>query len=156
MTDKHIRVNADEIKEKGEVFVDHYDKSDPPQNPIKLTIGDERLPHGLWRAMEHMRKGERARIMMKPKYGYAYEKSKDIMFFPRGWTEGDKKEALLTRRVFFEIYMHDWVTRHDLNADGIFIKAIHEKGDGFLKPSQFDFVKFKLRMYQGATEFFDG
>ena len=99
--------------------------SEKPQEPIKLTIGDERLPHGLWRSLEHMRKGERARIMIKPKFGYAYEKCKDIMFFPRGWTEESKKEQLCSRRVFFEVKMIDWVVRHDLNADGLFIKSIH-------------------------------
>lgn len=41
-----------------------------------------------------MRKGERALIMIKPKYGYNYEKTKDIIRFPKGWEEGEKRESL--------------------------------------------------------------
>ena len=40
--------------------------------PFKMELGDERVPHGLWKAIEHMRKGEKARIMVKSAYGYAY------------------------------------------------------------------------------------
>ena len=38
-----------------------------------------------------MRKGETARIMIKPKYGYGYEKTKETIFFPRGWDTEEKK-----------------------------------------------------------------
>lgn len=64
---KHIRRSAAEVKGKGEVFVDHSEQVGPP---IRLTLGDDRLPLGLWKSIEHMRKGEKARIMVKPKYGY--------------------------------------------------------------------------------------
>jgi len=33
-----------------------------------MVLGDLAIPYGLWRAIEHMRKGERAKIMVKPKY----------------------------------------------------------------------------------------
>lgn len=62
--DVRERVPADEIEGIGQVFVDHKDE------PIQLTLGDDRLPIGLWRSIEHMRKGEKSRIMIKPKYGY--------------------------------------------------------------------------------------
>lgn len=71
-----------------------------------------------------MRKGERALIMIKPKFGYNQESTKDTVRFPRGWEEGEKKEALQTRRVFFEVRLCDWVVRHDINGDGLFIKTI--------------------------------
>ena len=41
-----------------------------------------------------MRKGERALIMIKPKWGYNQESTKDVVRIPRGWEEGEKKEAL--------------------------------------------------------------
>lgn len=66
VTDKHLRFAADDIGCQGETFVNHT------ETPIQLTLGDDRLPYGLWKAIEHMRKGERARIMIKPAYGYAY------------------------------------------------------------------------------------
>ena len=72
----HIRYKADDIKERGEIFMDHYDL-DIANNPdvdrskkLSLTLGDERIPHGLWKSIEHMRKGERARIMIKPRWAY--------------------------------------------------------------------------------------
>jgi hypothetical protein len=52
--DSHIRLPADIIKGRGEVFVDHS------TSPIQLTLGDDRLPFGLWKAIEHMRKGEKS------------------------------------------------------------------------------------------------
>jgi hypothetical protein len=84
--DTHIRHPAEKIKGKGEVFVDHT------ETPIQLTLGDDRLPYGLWKAIEHMRKGEKSLIMVKPKWGYNYPETKDVVFFPRGWGEGEKKE----------------------------------------------------------------
>jgi hypothetical protein len=36
-------------------------------------LGDDRIPHGLWKSIENMRKGERALIMIKPKWGYNNE-----------------------------------------------------------------------------------
>ena len=101
-----------------------------------------------------MRKGERARVMVKPKYGYAY-KSKEPIFFPRGWTDEDKKQQLMSRRVFFEIKMHEWTVRHDLNADGIFVKTVKAKGQGFHKPVYFDEVTFKVKMFQKHKTFWE-
>ena len=68
--------------------------------------------------------------MVKPKWGYNYQENRDVVFFPRGWGEGEKKEQLLTRRVFFEVTLHDWVVRHDINGDGILIKTLLQKGEG--------------------------
>ena len=39
-----------------------------------MDLGDHKNPHGLWRAIEHMRKGERSKIMIKPKWGYGSPK----------------------------------------------------------------------------------
>jgi hypothetical protein len=70
-----------------------------------------------------MRKGEKSRIMIKPKYGYNHEKNKDIVIIPKGWE--DKVDQLRKRRVFFEVKLIDWIVRHDLDGDGIFIKSFH-------------------------------
>ena len=56
-----------------------------------MTLGDPKVPYGLWRALEHMRKGERARIMVKAAYGYGHIESAGSVEFPEGWTEGEKK-----------------------------------------------------------------
>ena len=59
--------------------------------PFEFSLGDERIPHGLWKAIEHMHKGEKARIMVKPAYGYAYPQAANKVVFPEGWTEENKK-----------------------------------------------------------------
>jgi hypothetical protein len=83
------------------------------------------LPYGLWKSIEHMRKGEISRIMCKPKHAYNPEKNKEVIFFPRGWTDGENKKMLMSRRVFFEVRLVDYVIRHDINGDGLLIKTIH-------------------------------
>lgn len=84
VNESHIRTPPDEIKEKGEQFVDHWEQ------PIQVTLGDERLPEGLWKSIEHMRKGEKARIMIKPKYGYNNPSNRDLVVIPKGWEEPEK------------------------------------------------------------------
>jgi len=106
--------------------------------PIQLTLGDDRLPYGLWKSIEHMRKGELSQIMVKPKWGYNCEKNKDTLIFPTGWNEGEKREALMSRRVFFEIRLHDWVVRHDIHGDGLLIKTVHQRGSGLDRVSLHD------------------
>lgn len=32
-----------------------------------MILGDQTVPYGLWKAIEHMRRGEKALISMKPK-----------------------------------------------------------------------------------------
>lgn len=67
VSEVHERIASDDIKGRGDIFVDHE------ETPIKLTLGDDRLPIGLWKSIEHMRKGEKSRIMIKPKHGYDCE-----------------------------------------------------------------------------------
>ena len=78
------KVYGDDQIEKGEVFIDK-------QEPFQMTLGDPKVPYGLWRALEHMRKGERARIMVKAAYGYGHIETAGSVEFPEGWTEGEKK-----------------------------------------------------------------
>ena len=40
---------------------------------IRFTLGDERVPYGLWKGIEHMRRNEKSLIMIKPKWAYARE-----------------------------------------------------------------------------------
>jgi hypothetical protein len=45
---------------------------------------------------------------------------------------------LLTRRVFFEVKLIDWVVRHDINGDGLIIKTILQRGSGFERATNYD------------------
>jgi hypothetical protein len=118
-------------------------------------LGDDRLPYGLWKSIEHMRIGETSRIMIKPKWGYNYEKTRDTIFFPRGWDEEEKREILRKRRVFFEVTLHEWTVRHDINGDGLIVKTLHTRGKGFDRPSTNDHVICHLKMYQKHKVFFE-
>mmetsp|Transcript_18026 Transcript_18026/g.30714 ORF Transcript_18026/g.30714 Transcript_18026/m.30714 type:complete len:191 (+) Transcript_18026:463-1035(+) len=98
-----------------------------------------------------MRKGERAVVMIKPKWGYNCQKNKSKVIIPQGYQEGEKKQLLLTKRVFFEIKLQDWIMRHDINGDSLLVKTIHQKGQGFDRPSTHDEVKVNFKIYQGQT-----
>lgn len=81
------KVYEDDQIEKGEIFLDK-------QEPFELTLGDPKVPIGLWRAIEHMRKGEKARIMIKAAYGYAHRETAGAVEYPEGWGEGEKRRML--------------------------------------------------------------
>lgn len=97
----------DDQVEKGEVFL-------PKQGPIRMELGDPKVPYGLWRAIEQMRKEEKARIMVKPAYGFGYEKYELVVEYPPGWESGDKRQQLLRRRAFYDVTLVDWIIKHDI------------------------------------------
>ena len=99
-----------------------------------MALGDSKVPIGIWRAIEHMRKGEKARVMVKAAYGYAHRETAGAVEYPEGWGEGERREMLQTRRTFYEIKLIDWVVRHDLLGEGSMIKTIYERGEGYDRP----------------------
>lgn len=69
------------------------------------------------------------------------------MEYPEGWTEGEKKKALQSRRTFYEIKLIDWVVRHDLLGDKNLLKTINERGVGYDRPSEYDELFMDLKVY---------
>ena len=112
-----------------------------------MTLGDPKVPYGLWRAIEHMRKGEKSRIMIKALEGFGKPETAGSVEFPEGWTDGEKKKQLQTRRIFYEVKLISWVIRHDLLGDKHLLKTIHERGDGYDRPSQYDELFFDLKVF---------
>lgn len=102
-----------------------------------------------------MRKGETSRVMIKPKFGYDGEDNRDVVFFPRGWDTEERKATLRSRRVFFDVTLHDWIVRHDILGNGLLVKTLLQKGRGFDRPSTFDTVNIDYKLYQGETIFED-
>lgn len=139
------KVFADDKIEKGEIFLDKPE-------PFELILGDPKVPYGLWRAIEHMRKGERARIMVKAAYGYGHRETAGSVEYPEGWTVGKKKLALQTRRTFYEVKLFDWVIRHDLLGDKNLLKTIHLRGDGYDRPTEYDELYLDLKVFQKADD----
>jgi FK506-binding protein 4/5 len=115
---------------------------------VTLTLGDEAVPYGLWKAIEHMRKGERALIMIKPKYAFGRPEGQELLRWPPGW----EKEVLRKRRVYYIVKLHDWAVKHDLDGDGMLIKNIVTRGLGYDRPFDFDEIKIDMRVYQVTEE----
>ena len=126
------------------VFEDHGEER------LKVVLGDPAVPYGLWKSIEHMRKGERALIMVKPKHGYGREEEADRLKFPSGWDTPEQRAVIARRRLYYEVTLHEWFVRHDLDGDGLLIKNILEKGEGYDRPDEIDEVTFDLRVYQVA------
>jgi hypothetical protein len=113
--------------------------------PVQWVLGDDRLPRGLWKAIEQMRKGETSEIMIKPKSAFGHPDYQEQLQFPKGWDSGDKKATIMKRRTFYEVHLIDWVVRHDLDGDGILIKTIEEPGTGYERCQEFDDIVIDLK-----------
>lgn len=85
--------------------------------------------------------------MVKPKWAFRHPEYQDQLKFPAGWDSGENKEILKKRRVFYDVKLYDWVVRHDLHADGMIIKTIHDRGVGYDRPFDYDEIKIDLKVY---------
>lgn len=127
----------------GEVFWDSKDEQ------IQLVLGDPTVPFGLWKAIQEMRKGERALIMVKPKFGYDHELYRHKVGWPTGWPTSDANiNALRTRRTFFDVHLIDWVVKHDLLGEGSILKTISQRGTGYDRPEKHDELTISLKVTQ--------
>lgn len=86
--------------------------------------------------------------MVKPKYAFRHPEFQEYLKFPEGWDQGEKRENLRKRRVFYDVKLYDWVIRHDLHADNMMIKTILERGVGYDRPFDFDEIVMDLKVYQ--------
>ena len=68
-----------------------------------IILGDPTVPYGFWKAIEHMRKGEKALVMIKPKWGFNHPEFRLKLKIPEGWEDPDRLRLLRKRRVFYEI-----------------------------------------------------
>lgn len=59
----------------------------------------------------------------------------------------------MTRRVFFDVELHDWTIRHDILGDGgSLLKTIKQKGEGYDRPREFDEINVSVLVSQGDNE----
>jgi len=68
--------------------------------------------------------------------------------FPKGWEEGEKREILKKRRTYYEVTLHDWIVRHDLDGDGIIMKTVEVAGTGYDRCQEFDDTNLDITIYQ--------
>ncbi|TNV85630.1 hypothetical protein FGO68_gene3643 [Halteria grandinella] len=140
-----------------EVLIDYTAKFSDGQifdegTNVSLTLGDEAVPYGLWKAIEHMRKGEKSLIMVKPKHAFGRPEGQDYLQWPKGWESEEQKEILRKRRVYYIVKLYEWAVKHDLDGDGMLIKNILERGVGYDRPFEVDEVKLDLKIYQTLND----
>ena len=99
-----------------------------------------------------MRKGEKARVMIKAAHGFGHQETAGAVEYPEGWGEGERKKQLQTRRTFYEIKLHSWIIRHDLLGEGSLTKTIVEPGVGYDRPTLYDEIFVDLKVYQKDNE----
>lgn len=114
---------------------------------VSLTLGDEKIPYGLWRGIEHMRRGEKAEIMVKPKAGFNRAENAHTIQYPTGWDTEEKRKILKKRRIYYEVKLFDWIVRHDLDGDGMILKTMTQRGVGYDRPFDFDELTLNLKVY---------
>ena len=135
-------------------FFDHtvFDSSDGKL--FQISLGDISWPEGLWKAIQEMRQGEKAKIKIKRKYGFGRKENVDKLSFPKGYEEGENKERLLKKGIIYEVKLVDWIERIDLEADGNFLKTFIQKPPNkeWERPSEIDEINFSLKVYFNPEE----
>ena len=125
-----------------------YTKSEflflPMIQNISMTLGDLRLPTGLWKSIEHMKKGECAKIWIKPgEYGFAREKHADVLQWPDSVKDNEElKQKLKDEEIFYEIELIDWIVRSDLLGTGELMKTYEVVAEGYDRCGEDDEVIF--------------
>lgn len=77
------------------------------------------------------------------------------MKIPEGWDTEEKRAILAKRRVYYEVKLHDWLVKHDLDGDGLLVKTLLNKGVGYDRPAEHDEINIDLKVFQmevGGTE----
>lgn len=95
-----------------------------------------------------MRRGEKALVMIKPKWAFRHPEFRNDIKIPEGWESEEKLKLLLKRRVYYEVTLYDWIVRHDLDADGMIYKTILDRGEGYDRPFDFDELTIDFKEYQ--------
>jgi FKBP-type peptidyl-prolyl cis-trans isomerase 2 len=111
-------------------FFDHEQFDSSNDEIIELSLGDISWPEGLWKGILEMRKNECSKIKIKKKYGFGRKEQVDKLKFPPGYEEeGEKRKRLMSKGIIYEVTLIDWVERHDILADGNFLKIYKQKAD---------------------------
>mmetsp|Transcript_9332 Transcript_9332/g.12989 ORF Transcript_9332/g.12989 Transcript_9332/m.12989 type:complete len:189 (+) Transcript_9332:80-646(+) len=108
-----------------------FDSSRARGQPITIPLGVGHAIKGWDLAIPTMRKGEVAKITIKPEFAYG----------EKGMAPKIPPNATLV----FEVELMSWVSKDDLFNDGGVIKAIVEEGSGFENPKKGQEVSLSLK-----------
>lgn len=85
-------------------------------------LGDVRYIEGLWRGLQEMREGEKAKIKMKKKYAFGRPGEIDKIKFPPGYETGEGRVKITSKSVIFEVELVKFIRRSDVNHNGAMFK----------------------------------
>ncbi|KAK4526301.1 hypothetical protein GAYE_SCF22MG4215 [Galdieria yellowstonensis] len=104
------------LQDAEEVFDSSYDRGEP----LKFTLGSGQVIKGWDVAVATMKKGEKAKVTIKPEYGYG--------------ESGMPPKIPGNATLVFEMELVDWTSVKDMFGDGKVIKYILEEGTGWERP----------------------
>ena len=136
-------------------FYDHTEFDSSHNQPIQISLGDISWPEGLWKSILEMRKGEKAKIKIKKKYGFGRKQKLEHLKFPPGFQEeGEKRTRLMTKGIIYEVKLLDWVERHDIQANGVFLKTFITKAPqkSWSTPADLDEYIASYKVYYSPDE----
>lgn len=58
----------------------------------------------------------------------------------------------MKRRTFYEVTLHDWIVRHDLDGDGLIMKTVELAGTGYDRCQEFDDLILDVKISQKNSE----
>ena len=123
---------------------------------MDLYLGDIRYIEGLWRGIQEMREGERAKLKIKRKYAFGRPGEVDKLIFPAAYKEGDRREKLTTKGVIYEVELVKFIQRRDIEHNGsVFKQTLIEPAKGEVEiPCKLDDVEVKVACYQDRGDVF--
>jgi hypothetical protein len=115
---------------------------------INMTLGDLRLPTGLWKSVEHMKKGECGKIWIKPgEYGFGRTKNPDVLQWPTLVKDDEElKNKLKNEEIYYEIELVEWIVRADLLGDSQMIKTYETVATGYDRCGDDDDIDFDYKV----------
>ena len=138
------------FKDTNEIIINSTDDKEYLYNIV--------LPYGIVKAIKFMRKGERARIILEPKYGFRkVEKEKigrylDINKIDKKCNIDELYEKLTKNALIYEVELKEFIKMYDLTGRRNLMKRIIEYPDKHTinRPMENSEIIFNLKIYNNA------
>jgi FKBP-type peptidyl-prolyl cis-trans isomerase 2 len=135
-------------------FFDHTPIESTEGKTVDVVMGEIAWPEGLWKGLEKMRKGEKAKVKIQKKYSFGRKELREKLIWPKGFEPPEENNAsenhtrLLEKGVIYEVELVDWTERVDVNGDSVFIKEIISKSakKSYMKPKEIDEVTIDIKI----------
>lgn len=109
-----------------------FDSSHSRDAPLVFTLGIGQVIKGLDLGVATMHKGEVAKFMLQPEFGYG--------------EEGSPPKIPPNAALVFTVELISWVEKDDLFGDGTVVKSLIEEGTGFDKPKKRGEVRISFKV----------